>query len=160
MLETIASNLNRQSKALALLLQLMQEEFSLLTSREPKDVTRVEFSIQELMGQILVERKAVKGMLHNMRLVEFLETAAVKHPANAAKSTTIKALLQEIQELEQECARQAKKNSKLVLALMDQGEKLLHHLHEQIRPNKKDSYSKRGQYSSQRPQASLIRGRL
>jgi len=160
MLQTIASNLTRQSKALALLLQLMQEEFSLLTGRDPRDVTRIEFSIQELMGQLVAERKAVKGMLGQVRLAQFLESGPAKHPSNREKAEVIRALLEEIHGLEQECARQADKNSKLVLALMDQGEKLLHYLHDQLRPKNQDAYSNRGKYAADRPQATLIRGRL
>lgn len=160
MLQIIFDNLTRQSKGLALLQQLMQEEFSLLKANEPRDITRVEFSIQELMGQLMAERKQLKSMLYGTRLTQFLDTPSMKHPSNRQRADAIRALMQEIHEHEQLCAKQAEKNSKLVLALMDQGEKLLHHLHGQLRPEKKDSYSKRGTYASNRPQASLIQGRL
>ncbi len=160
MLQTIIHNLTRQNKGLALLLQLMQEEFSLLKANEPRDVTRVEFSIQELMGQLMAERKQLKGMLYGTRLVQFLDTPSMKHPSNKGLADAIRALMQEIHEHEQLCAKQAEKNSRLVLALMDQGEKLLYHLHDQLRPKTKDSYSKTGAYTSNRPQAALIQGRL
>lgn len=160
MLQTIIDNLTRQSKGLALLLQLMQEEFSLLKANEPRDVTRVEFSIQELMGQLMAERKQLKGILYGTRLVQFLDSPSLKHPSNKERADAIRSLMQTIHEHEQQCAKQAEKNSKLVLALMDQGEKLLHHMYDQLRPKKKDSYSNRGTYASNRPQAALIKGRL
>lgn len=161
MLPTIIGNFTRQSKALALLLQLMQEEFSLLMSRAPRDVTKIEFSIQELMGQLMAERKSVKAALHNMRLREYLEALPNKeHPRNKERIAQLDALIEEIEKLEQECARQAAKNSRLVLALMDQSEKLLSHLHSQIRPHKNESYSKHGTFAKDRPEATLIQGRL
>ena len=161
MLQNIIENLHRQSKGLALLQQLMQEEFALLMSREPRDVTKIEFSVQELMGQLMAERKGIKAMLHGMRLAEYLEALPNKeHPRNAGRVERIHALLQEIDGIEQACAQQAEKNSKLVLALMDQSEKLLVHLHNELTPKKKNGYSNRGTYSNDRPQATLIRGRL
>lgn len=161
LLAPIHENLIRQSKALSLLHELMQEEFSQLTDRNPSAVTKTEFSIQELTGQIIAERKSIRSMLHGMRLKEYLEALPVPEdetlrPLPAAILET----LDEISSHEQRCARQAEKNTRLVLGLMDQSQGLLEYLHDQLVPKKKEGYSARGRYSNERPQARIIEGNL
>ncbi len=162
MLHSIFRNVLRQKKGLDLLLHLMQEEFSLLLGRKPQDITKLEFSIQELLGQLVAERKSLQAMLHGMRLREYLEALPPQ------EDTQLESLRQAIVQLvgqcdvaEQACAKQAEKNSSLVLALMDQGQKLLQHLHDQLVPKNTNAYSKRGRFSSEsKPRATLISGRL
>ena len=160
MLQRIQQSLSRQSKGVALLGVLMREEFSLLQEHKPQDVTRLEFSIQELMGQLVAERKALKAMLHGMRLMDYLEALALADPAQEALRAEIYALLQQVDAREQECAKQAEMNSTLVLGLMDQGHKMLAHLQEQVIPKAQAVYSRHGRYSGERPQAALLEGKL
>lgn len=161
LLAPINESLSRQGKALTLLHKLMQEEFSQLMARNPTEVTKTEFSIQELVGQIISERKSLRGMLHGMRLKDYLE--ALPQPEEEALRDlpdTIQKSLVSIHKLEQLCARQAEKNTKLVLGLMDQSQGMLEFLHNQLVPQKKESYSAKGTYSNQRPQARILEGKL
>ena len=60
MTRRILENLTRQAKALKVLLHLQEEEFAHLSEFRPQSVGALEFSIQELMRQILSERTNVR----------------------------------------------------------------------------------------------------
>ena len=61
MIERILSNLGRQHGAVRLLEVLLSEEFSHLSERNPGAVASVEFSIQELLRQLAVERRSLQA---------------------------------------------------------------------------------------------------
>lgn len=147
-------NLIRQKKGMEVLLLLIEEEFAQLRGRKPQDVTATEFSIHELMRQIAAERLDLKKSLNGERLMTVLPML----PEEEQQALT--SLLQELDDLEQECARKAERNADLALALHDQNQKMLDYISEQIRPKNTNTYGKMGGYQNQKPQAAIFRGRL
>lgn len=150
----IRDNLNRQFKALELLQSLLEEEFELLRTRDTDGVTNLEFSIHELLRQIVVERMDLKNTMQDTALLEYAELLPEEEGAEA------KRLFHLIDSLEQHCSRQASQNTELSLALLDQSQALMVYLHEQIAPRRQSTYGARGQYRDDRPAAALISGRL
>ena len=59
MYASLHASLHRQAKALELLCQLLEEEYGILLSRRADDVAGLEFSIQELIRQLAVEKVTV-----------------------------------------------------------------------------------------------------
>ena len=57
MYDIILGNLDRQARALKLLSSLLEEEFSLLVSRDTNAIMAQEFSIHELLRQLAVEKE-------------------------------------------------------------------------------------------------------
>lgn len=159
MLKLIKENLYRQSKAVALLFTLLEEEFSRLTNRKPQSVTQIELIIQELMRQIAAERMSLKGLIRKIE-----PTAArlgeIMPALDQNFRSELEALLREIDGMEQRCAVQATKNQQLAQALLEQSRSLLGFLHKEIQPKNENVYSARGRYENSTPQASLINGRL
>lgn len=159
MLKLIKENLNRQSKAVALLNDLLEEEFSSLMNRKPHNVTQIEFTIQELMRQIASERMSLKGLLH--RIDE--KASRLSHIFGAIEDASrleVENLVAEIDKVEQRCAVQASKNQHLAHALLNQSQSLLGFLHNEIQPKNENVYSSRGRYEVVTPNPSLINGRL
>ena len=160
---SIKENLSRQSRAVALLVELLREEFSLLLERKPQEVTTVELSLQELMRQIGAERMGLKRLVADAypgaaRVSEILDILPEGRDDVRAE---IEAYLQSMDDAEQAGARQAEKNRQLVLGLFDQSRRALEFMHDQIRPKNENAYSKRGvmaQATNHRP--SLLEGRL
>src|SRR5512142_3027226 len=118
MTQRILENLSRQHQALQVLKHLQEEEFSHLKEFRPQSVTALEFSIQELMRQIMVERKDARRMMQSIdpaatRLADFAEVFGNDWE-------NIQGLLGKIDVLEQTCAKQAEKSYTLALALFDQ----------------------------------------
>ena len=69
MYDIILGNLDRQARALKLLSSLLEEEFSLLVSRDTNAIMAQEFSIHELLRQLRHRRKRQTGRLrHSPRL--------------------------------------------------------------------------------------------
>ncbi len=167
MLQRIHDNLFRQHKAMGVLAELLGEEFSLLMNHKPQDVTHLELSIHDLMHQLADERQEVKDMLQGMKLADYLDVVVPggEVPIEDGAGTMdprdrVRQLLAAIEATEQDCVRQARKNTELVLALMDQGHNMLTWLHDQIVPKKSESYSRRGVFANKRTEAALISGRL
>ena len=161
MLQTIRASLFRQSKALVVLHELLQEEFALLMKHRPQEVTHLELSIHDLMHQLAVERQGIKDLLSGMRLNDYLE-AVVTEDGNDEQDPKeyIRGLVSEIENFEQVCVKQARKNTDVALALMDQNQGLLTWLHDKLVPKSKNNYSRKGDYANKRPDAALINGRL
>ncbi|MBG0776859.1 MAG: flagellar export chaperone FlgN [Desulfovibrionaceae bacterium] len=158
MLTRIKANLTRQSKALEVLDDLLQEEFTHLMERRPQEVTQLEFSIHELLRQVAAERLCLKNELAE-RSVRVLADALPE--AMADEASELKGLADAIERLEQRCSRQASSNAELVLALMDQGQDMLEFLHEKIAPSHKDTYARSGRLArTGTTQARLLSGRL
>jgi hypothetical protein len=63
MTSRIIGNLARQEKALSLLAELQKEEFTHLRVLDPAQVAGLEFSIHELMRQIMRERLELRGSM-------------------------------------------------------------------------------------------------
>jgi ABC-type transporter Mla subunit MlaD len=151
-------NVGRQEKGLGVLLGLLEEEFSLLTGRDPKAVTGCEFSIQELLRQLAAERVALRRQIKAAEpgarsLADLLETLG-------AAGAPLAGTLERVDTLEQRCAVQAEKNAHLALALAEQSRNMLDFLHRQIQPKGNATYSQRGRVAaSGHPEAALFRGR-
>ncbi|WP_449242651.1 flagellar protein FlgN [Desulfovibrio sp.] len=154
----VQENLSRQHRALGLLSELLDEEFSYLKGGKPQDVSRIEISIQELLRQLAVERVSLRGLVQAVapgakRVREILDAVPSK------EAEALRDLLLRLDGMEQACARQAAKNQNLVLALFDQSRKLLNFLQEKIQP-KGTAYSAKGRMARASNAPSLVSGRL
>lgn len=158
MLERIKANLHRQEKGLLLLSTLLEEEFTHLTGRDPKAVTGCEFSIQELIKQLAVERLDLKGMVATM-VPDATSLKDLIRSMNPEETQGFEAFLLFVDTLEQKCAVLAEKNSRMAFALAEQSRNMLEFIHKQIQPKNKDTYAKNGRYQNHRPEAALFRGR-
>ena len=151
--EQIRGNLVRQKKGMELLLELLEEEFSLLQEHKTEEVVALEFSIHELLRQLADERVAIKKVMQDTRISEYAE---LLEPEQGAE---IKELLQGIDEGEQRSAKQASHNTRLSLALLDQSQSLLDFLHEQVAPKQQPTYGGKRAFRPQRTVPSLLSGR-
>lgn len=158
MIAIIQENLTRQIRALELLSTLLEEEFSHLLDRKPQDVSELELSIQELMRQIALERRSLRGMIQGA-YPGMARVAEVAQTLSPERAQALSGLLADLDRTEQLCAIQADKNRQLVLGLYDQSLSLLKRLHKAIEPGKSDMYSRRGRYAETRTsQAAVFRG--
>jgi phage shock protein A len=160
MLALIQENLTRQLRALELLSSLLKEEFADLRDRKPQDVSALEISVQELMRQLVAERKSLRRAINAWRpgMARVREVMMTLEP-DEAKS--LNELLHSLDRTEQVCAVQADMNRQLVMGLYDQSMKLLQSLQKAIDPGRSDMYSRRGRYAKVRQaQASVYNGRL
>lgn len=155
MYSQILGNLTRQAKALELLEGLQREEFDLLMARKADEISALEFSVHELLRQIAVERESLRGTLQGVKIAEYAGLLA-----DEDDQRMIKHVLGVIDVAEQRCARQAEKNTALSLALLDQSHDLMTHLHDQISPRHELVYGAKGGYTTHRPPASILSGRL
>ncbi|GFK92699.1 hypothetical protein NNJEOMEG_00525 [Fundidesulfovibrio magnetotacticus] len=157
MTKRILENLTRQHQALKVLLFLQEEEFTHLKEFKPQSVGAQEFSIQELMRQLMGERKEVR------RLIQAMDPAAkrLKDVAGAFgdRWADAEALLERIDRLEQTCAKQAEKSYSLALALFDQSTTYVDFFKKQLTP-KKESYGPKGVFASTKPAPAILRGAL
>lgn len=153
MFANIQSTLNRQDKALDLMKELLQEEFSLLMKRDTDAIMTIEFSIHELLRQLATEKESIIKALGGGRLKDYAQML----PDD--KKEIIISLWLNIDKKEQACAKQASLNTRLSLGLLDQSKDLLNYLHERIVPPQRTGYSRRGTYAKQHPQASVFSAR-
>lgn len=154
MYSLIYGNLDRQAKALTLLGELLDEEFSLLLKHDTEAVMGLEFSIHELLRQLAVEKESVIHRLGGGRVLDYAQMLPPE------QGETLSGLWHAIDDAEQRCARLASRNTELSLALMDQSKHMLDYLHTHILPPRQDTYGRRGRYTQQRPAAALLSGRL
>lgn len=153
-------NLHRQMMALSYMESLTAEEFSHLQNSRPQMVTATEMAIQELMRQIAAERIELTGMVARAA-GEKVRLAAYAKTQPEEDRRVFETLLEKIDRLEQSCARQADKNSRLALALYDQSKAMIDYLHDQVKPKNREVYAKNGRYAAPSSrQGSLIRGAL
>ncbi len=158
MIARIFSNLERQLRAVMLLEQLQQEEFAHLTARDPGGVATVEFSIQELLRQLTVERESLHRVYAALdpkasRLVHLLDRFSPEQRGKAGE------LLAAIDAAEQRCAKQAGRNYALALGLFDVAKGSLDNLQKLLVP-KKGVYGAKGRMATATPPPGLISGRL
>ena len=155
MYEIIHSSLSRQARALPLLQGLLEEEYHALLQRNTDGVVALEFSIQELIRQLAVEKTLVITTLKDSRVHTYAETLPEE------QGNALRALHKSIDAGEQGVSRQASRNSQLSLALLDQSSRTLQALTSQAMPPTADTYGRRGGMKTQaHPQAALISGRL
>ena len=152
--QLILESLSRQEKGMELLLTLLQQEYAIICERKMDLVAHEEFSIQELIRQLVQEKEFVMGLLHGMRLAEYCQGLA---PEVAAP---ILAICSQLDAEEQKTSRQAARNSQLALALLDQNARIMQNLFDQVVPKKTLVYGRRGAMNSVARQGSLISGRL
>lgn len=150
----IHESLSRQDKAICLLRDLLEEEYNCLLSRDIDAVVSLEFSVQELIRHLAVEKTFIIKRLAGMRVAEY---AAVLPDDMAALLLDI---LRRIDMGEQGVARQASRNTTLSLALLDQSSRTLQALTKQAMPARAETYGRRGGMRTLHPQAALISGRL
>ncbi|MDR0826919.1 MAG: flagellar protein FlgN [Desulfovibrio sp.] len=154
MYELIRQNLHRQFKGLELLCSLLDEEFSLLCAHDTDSVSALEFSIHELLRQIVAERVDLKKQIQGATVLEY---AGMLPDEDGQEIMRLHHL---IDALEQSGSRQAARNSELSLALLDQSQSLLLFLHKQIAPRQEECYGARGKLKESRPAATLYSGRM
>ena len=150
----IYESLSRQDKALCLLRDLLEEEYNCLIGRDTDGVVSLEFSIQELIRHLALEKTFVIKRLGGMRVAEY----AGMLPDDLAAS--LLETLCRIDVSEQGVARQASRNTTLSLALLDQSSRTLQALTSQAMPPRAETYGRRGGMRTMHPQAALISGRL
>ena len=141
----IYESLSRQDKALCLLRDLLEEEYNCLIGRDTDGVVSLEFSIQELIRHLALEKTFVIKRLGGMRVAEY----AGMLPDDLAAS--LLETLNRIDVSEQSVARQASRNTTLSLALLDQSSRTLQALTSQAMPPKAETYGRRGGMRTQHP---------
>lgn len=151
----IQESLFRQDKALNLLRDLLEEEYGILLERDTRAVASLEFSIQELIRQLAVEKALVIRSLAGKKVLEF----ASELPEEQGE--VLRQLFQAVDNGEQAVSRQASRNAQLSLALLDQSTTTLQALTSQVVPPLSGVYSRGGSMRHvAHPQAALISGRL
>jgi hypothetical protein len=158
MVTRILESLKRQERALALLAELLTEEFSLLARREATSVSSLEFSIQELLRQMAAERTSLQRIYAVMapsakRLVDVLDLFAPEDQARA------QGLLIAIERVEKRCSTLSTRNYQMALGLYDMTKSCLGHLQSHLVP-KKSVYGSRGRLGSATPAPGRINGRF
>lgn len=155
MYQIIQESLFRQDKALNLLRDLLEEEYAILLGRDTKKVASLEFSIQELIRQLAVEKSLVIRCLGGKRVLEFADGLLPEQKAR------LNELFEAVDDGEQRVSRQASRNAQLSLALLDQSTHTLQALTTQVVPSLSGVYSRNGDMRHvAHPQAALISGRL
>lgn len=152
-------NLHRQKQALVVLEQLQEEEYGHLTSSDPQAVAQVEFSIQELLRQLVAERKELKSRIQTpdsaLQVIRDLPMLV-----DESERFRVETLLQEIDQHEQACARKAAQNAETATALMEQNRALLEFLTAEIKPKNGHTYSQRGKWQHPDGAGAFLRGRM
>lgn len=154
MYQRISESLFRQSQALNLLRDLLEEEYEILLGRDTSAVAPLEFSIQELIRQLAVEKTLVIRSLEHRPVLEFAKSL----PEDQKEK--INTLFEAIDRSEQGVSRQASRNAQLSLALLDQSTHTLKVLTNQVVPNSGVYSRSGGVRQALHPQAALISGRL
>ena len=151
MYQRIQESLSRQDKALALLRDLLEEEYHILLARDTDGVVAQEFSVQELIRQLAVEKTTVIKALDGVRVTEYARSLPREQ----------RALFRSVDQSEQEVSRQASRNAQLSLALLDQSSRTLQALTSRAMPPRAETYGRRGGMRPEmHPQAAIISGRL
>lgn len=154
MFQRIHDTLYRQQQALGVLGDLLEEEYQLLLRHDTQSVVALEFSIHELIRQLAHEKTEIMTLLGGGKVKHYAEMLPPE------QGQAIRDLFEGIDKGEQRSARQASINTELTLALMDQSQATLTELHSQVVPKSSLTYGRRGAMDRNRPQASLISGRL
>ena len=155
MYASLHASLHRQAKALELLCQLLEEEYGILLSRRADDVAGLEFSIQELIRQLAVEKVTVITAMNGVRVTDYAAELCAA-PGREAEGVALHDLVRAVDKAEQRASRQASRNSQL-----DQSSRSLQALTRQALPVPADPYGRKGGMRARaHPQAAFISGRL
>lgn len=155
MYQIISESLKRQERSLALLHDLLEEEYQTLLKRDASAIASLEFSIQELIRQLAVEKSLVIKSLAGKRVLEYAESLSEE------EGDTMKALFHAIDRNEQQVSRLASRNAQLSLGLLDQSTFTLQALTSEAVPPRAGTYGRKGGMLYElHPQAALISGRL
>ncbi|HDQ40725.1 MAG TPA: flagellar biosynthesis protein FlgN [Desulfonatronum sp.] len=159
MSQPFSENLNRQKQALALLEQLQDEEFGFLSKGDPQSVSQIEFSIQDLLRQLAVERQELKGQIQALdpALPAMRDLPSL---VDQADQSMVASLLRDIDQQEQICARKAAQIMETAMALLDQNQALLNFLSAEIKPKNGHTYSQRGTWRHPDGAGALLHGRM
>jgi hypothetical protein len=157
MVTGILANLSRQKLAMDLLAVLLEEEFSLLASRDTAGVTSLEFSLQELLRQMAAERFGLRRLYAAMdpkakRLADLLD----RFDPEARRR--VEGLLATIDKTERRCSDQATRNYRMALGLYDVTKSCLDHLQSHLIP-RKAVYGSRGRLGAAMPAPGRVDGR-
>ena len=142
MIARILSNLGRQERAVALLEALQKEEFAHLSARDSGAVASVEFSLQELLRQLAMERHSLHRLYAAMdpKARRLDDVIGRFDPVSRERA---RALFAAIDAGEQRCAKQASRNYAMALGLYDVAKSSMDNLQKLLIP-KKGVYGARG----------------
>ena len=156
MYQNIYDSLSRQHKALQLLEGLLQEEYAVLRQRDTNAIAALQFSIQELIRQIAVEKSSIVAELAGTRVLDYASMLPEE------QGDALRAVYRQVDDAEQETARQASRNAQFSLALLDQSSRNLLALTSHVVPHRLETYSRHGEMNTLRrhPQAAILSGRL
>ncbi|MFN2268230.1 MAG: flagellar export chaperone FlgN [Desulfonatronovibrio sp.] len=154
----IEAGLIRQKQALGVLFSLLEEEFSALLGNSPKEVSSLEFSVQELIRQLMDEKDEIRNILEKNNvssLTQYLEDL------ESGESSVIREILEDLRLLEEKCSHQAMKNNEIAKALAEQSAGLLSIFYDQVTPRQETVYSASGRwYDNGSKSTGLLRGRM
>lgn len=154
MFSRIIEALSRQSQALKVLNELLEEEYHLLIRRDTKAIVALEFSIHELIRQLAGEKNNLIKILGGGKLLHYAEMLP------AEDSDSVRNLYSAIDAREQSCSRQASVNAEFSLLLLDQSQATFKELQKYATPKVTQTYGRKGSMQVLRPQASVYSGRL
>lgn len=157
MIARILSNLERQMKAVELLEQLQKEEFSYLQTRNPSGVASIEFSIQELLRQLAVERQSLHCLYAALDPAAS-NLAQVIDRFDPVSRQRVEELYAAVDRVEKRCATQAERNYSMALGLYDAVKYSMDSLQKLLIP-KKMVYGAKGRIASAMPSPGRINGR-
>jgi flagellar biosynthesis/type III secretory pathway chaperone len=155
----LQQSLHRQNQALVLLSHLLDEEFQHLGKGDPQSVARVEFSIQELLRQLAVERQELKERIQALdpSLPAMRDLPLL---VDESEQDAVKNVLREIDRMEQHCGRKAAQNAAIAQGLIDQNQALLDFLTNEMKPKTGNTYSQYGKWHHTQGTGALLRGRM
>ncbi|MFP4455354.1 MAG: flagellar export chaperone FlgN [Desulfonatronovibrio sp.] len=154
----IEDGLMRQKQAMGLLISLLEEEYSALANNYSREVSSLEFSIQELIRQLMDEKEAIRLILEKNSfagLEDYIESL------DQGEVLIIQEILEDLKSLEEVCSVQAAKNNVIASALAEQSAGLVKFLYDQITPREENVYSARGRWHDHGSKSTgLVRGML
>ncbi|PIE68995.1 MAG: flagellar biosynthesis protein FlgN [Deltaproteobacteria bacterium] len=155
----IIQSLERQARGLLLLGTLLDKELEFLQEDAPQSVAGLEFSIQELVRQMMAEKTWAAECMQQLS-PGARELQDVGHLFSKEEQQHIQSLKKAIDAGQQQCARKAAMNADIAQALRDQSNGLLAFFRKQIMPRKQYTYSSHGRWEVHNQRATLISGRL
>lgn len=154
----IEAELLRQNQALMVLFTLLEEEFSALAGNAASDVASLEFSIQELIRQLMDEKDAVKAILDQnsfSSLEQYIDSL------DKGEAGIIREILKDLEALEEQCSIQAMKNNAMASALAEQTAGLVKFMYDQVTPREENVYGAGGRWHDNGSKSTgLLRGTL
>ena len=154
MYQRIKESLSRQDKALALLRDLLEEEYHILLARDTDGVVAQEFSVQELIRQLAVEKTTVIKALDGVRVTEYARSLPQE------QGEALRALFRSVDQGEQEVSRQASRTPSFPWRCWTRAAARCRPDQQGYAP-RAETYGRRGGMRPEmHPQAAIISGRL